>query len=35
MISDEHPGYKWVRASFAISSGSFTAEVIVAGRERW
>ena len=34
LISQANPGYKFVRASFAITSGSVTASAMIAGHER-
>lgn len=33
-ISVSDFAHRWVRASFAVTSGTFTAEVLIAGKER-
>ena len=35
MINERNSGFKWVRVAFVVGAGSFTAEAIIAGRERW
>jgi hypothetical protein len=34
LINQQDVGYKYVRAAFAISSGSITSSVIITGKER-